>query len=425
MFSRFLEPRVREILTDTPVLGLIGPRQSGKTTLAKQVSEPDRRYLTLDDPNLLAAARADPVGLIRNVDRMVIDEIQRAPDLMLAIKQSVDIDRRPGRFLLTGSANILTAPRMRESMAGRIEIVTLLPLAYSERFAKVAGRPALEGQFLDRAFGGTLAGTIDGALDRDITPNADALLGARLVDVVLTGGYPEAIARTSDRRRRDWFRAYARAIVERDLPDLAVIARSAQLPQFLEALALLNGQLVNLTDLGARIGVDRKTAERYLSLIEQLFIVERLPAWSRSSLQRLVKTPKLHFVDSGLAAALRGTTAASISPDRIAFGPLLETAVLSELRKQAGWFDGPLRFSHYRDKDGVEVDVVLENDRGQLVGIEIKASATVSAADFSGLNRLRRATKEFVCGCVLYDGTQTLAFGDGLHAVPISRLWRG
>lgn len=421
MFPRFLESRVREILTDTPVLGLIGPRQSGKTTLAKQVSEPDHRYLTLDDPNLLAAARADPVGFIRDVDRVVIEEIQRAPDLMLAIKQSVDSDRRPGRFLLTGSANILTAPRMQESMAGRIETVTLLPLAYSERFAKHAATSPVRGQFLDHAFGGTL----EGARAHDIPAHADAILGARLVDVVLSGGYPEAIARTSDRRRRDWFRAYARAVVERDLPDIAVIARGAQLPQFLEALALLNGQLVNLSDLGARIGVDRKTAERYLSLLEQLFIVERLPAWSRSSLQRLVKTPKLHFVDSGLAAALRGSTAESINLDRTALGPLLEAAVLSELRKQAGWFDGPLRFSHYRDKDGVEVDVVLENDRGQLVGIEIKASATVSTADFSGLNRLRRATKEFACGCVLYDGTQTLAFGDGLYAVPISRLWLG
>lgn len=309
---------------------------------------------------------------------------------------------------------------MQESMAGRIETVTLLPLSYSERYSPVVARSAPAERFLDRAFAETLAG----ALDHDTQTNADTLIGARLVDAVLTGGYPEPIVRTSDRRRRDWFRAYARAIVERDIPDIADIKRGAQLPQFLEALALLNGQLVNLTDLGTRIGVDRKTADRYLSLLEQLFIVERLPAWSRSGLQRLVKTPKLHFVDSGLAAALRGITAASISPDRTQFGPLLETSVLSELRKQAGWYDGPLRFTHYRDKDGVEVDVVMESERGQLVGIEIKASATVSAADFIGLNRLRRAAKEFVCGYVLYDGTQTLAFGDGLHAVPISALWR-
>ena len=415
MFPRFLEPRVREILADTPVLGLIGPRQSGKTTLARQVSELDRQYLTLDDPNLLAAARADPIGFVREVDRVVIDEIQRAPGLMLAIKQSVDADRRPGRFLLTGSANIITAPRMQESMAGRIETVTLLPLSHSERYAPRHTHNAQGARFFDRAFAG--------ALDRYSSADTDALVGPRLVDAVLTGGYPEAIARTTDRRRRDWFRAYACAITERDMPHIAVVEYGAQLPKFLEALALLNGQLVNLTDLGTRINVDRKTAERYLSLLEQLFIVERLPAWSRSDLQRLVKTPKLHFVDSGLAAALRGTAANDISADRTQFGPLLETSVLSELRKQAGWYDGQLRFSHYRDKDGVEVDVVVANERGQLLGIEVKASATVSAADFAGLNRLRSATSTFAGGYLLYDGTQTLRFGDGLLAVPISALW--
>lgn len=416
MFPRFLEPRVREILTDTPVLGLIGPRQSGKTTLAKRISEPDRTYLTLDDPNLLAAARADPLGLIRDADRVAIDEIQRAPGLMLAIKQSVDADRRPGRFLITGSANIITAPRMQESMAGRIEIVTLLPISYSERFAPAAVQVARGDRFLDRAF----------SAERDLDTNtlADTRTGAGLVEAVLTGGYPEAIARTSDRRRRDWFRAYARAIVERDMPDIAVVERGAQLPKFLEALALLNGQLVNLTDMGTRISVDRKTAERYLSLLEHLFIVERLRAWSRSGLQRLVKTPKLHFVDSGLAAALRGTRVDDIRADRTQFGPVLEASVLSELRKQAGWYDGHLRFSHFRDKDGAEVDVVIENESGQLLGIEVKASATVSAKDFVGLNRLRRVAPEFVRGYVLYDGVQTLPFGDGLYAVPISALWR-
>ena len=414
MFPRLLEPRLREILSDTPVAGLIGPRQSGKTTLAKLVSEPGRAYLTLDDPNVLAAALADPIGLIGDVDRVVIDEIQRAPELMLAIKHSVDADRRPGRFLLTGSANIIAAPRMQDSMAGRIETVTLLPLSFAERLGSSARKNAEHGRFLDLAF--------LGAPYRGQTSSTDTLLGSRLIDAVLTGGYPEAVARTSDRRRRDWFRAYARAIVERDLRDIAVVERSAQLPVFLQALALLNSLLINLTDLGARIGVDRKTAERYLNLLEQLFIVERLPAWSRSGLQRLVKAPKLHFVDSGLAAALRGVSAAQIVADRTYFGPLLETAVLSELRKQAGWYDGHLRFSHYRDKDGVEVDVVIENERGQLVGVEVKASATVTAADFAGLRRLQRGAREFVVGYVMYDGARVLPFGDGMYAMPISAL---
>ncbi len=418
MFTRFLEPRLREILTDTPVLGLIGPRQSGKTTLAKLVSEPDRKYLTLDDPNLLAAARTDPIGVIRDAERVVIDEIQRAPGLMLAIKQSVDADRRPGRFLITGSANIITAPRMQESMAGRIETVTLLPLSLSERFALPGTGNVNRERFLARAFAGTPdRGTIADA-------DAHALIGERLVAAVITGGYPEAVARSADRRRRDWFRSYARAIIERDVPDIANVERAAQLPRLLEALALLNAQLINLTDLGTRIGVDRKTAERYLSVLEQLFIVERLPAWSHSGLQRLVKAPKLHFIDSGLAAALRGTNSELIGADRTAFGPLLESCVLSELRKHAGWYDGQLRFSHYRDKDGVEVDVVVEDERGRLIGIEIKASATVTAGDFVGLKRLQRAAPEFVGGYVLCDGDRVLPFGDRLWCVPIAELLR-
>ena len=409
-YPRYIEPRLREVLTDTPVVGLIGPRQSGKTTLARQVSGTERRYLTLDDSGVLAAARADPIGLVQGVDAAVIDEIQRAPELMLAIKRTVDEDRRPGRFLLTGSANILTAPRMLESMAGRIETLTLLPLSGAE----IANRgPA---HFVDRAFANETEHTM--------STSAPSRMGATLTDMVLGGGYPEALARETDRRRRDWFRAYVRAIVERDIPDIAVVERGEQLPRFLEALASYNGQLINHTEIGAHIGVDRKTADRYLGLLEQLFIVQRLPAWSHSALKRLIKAPKLHFVDSGLAATARGVNINRLQKDRALLGPLLESFVLSELRKQASWSEGHYRFSHYRDKDGVEVDMVIEDELGRLIGIEVKASSTVSAADFAGLARLKHASRQFVGGFLLYDGQHTLPFGDSLRAVPIAQLWQ-
>jgi uncharacterized protein len=402
MYPRYAADRARMILADTPILGLIGPRQSGKTTLARQL-EPDRRYITLDDPNTLAAALADPVGTIRRLDTVIIDEIQRAPALMLAIKQSVDADRRPGRFLVTGSANIVTARGIQDSMAGRIENLRLLPLSQDE----LANQgPA---HFLDRLFAG----------------DAFAPTGTdySIVQRVLTGGYPEAIARPDGRRRRDWLAAYVNVLAERDLPDIATIERAADVPRFFNLLATLNGQLINASAMGSRLKIDRKTALRYLGLAEQLFIVRSLPAWSNNALKRLVKAPKLHFIDSGLAAVLTGATPERLAANRTAFGSLLETLVLAELEKQSGWSEGRYAFSHFRDKDGVEIDIIAEDEAGRIVGIEVKASATVTAFDFAGLTRLSAAAGEFVAGVVFYDGSEPLSFGDKMQALPLTSLW--
>ena len=402
MYPRYAADRARMILADTPILGLIGPRQSGKTTLAQQL-EPNRRYITLDDPNTLAAALADPVGTIRRLDTAIIDEIQRAPALMLAIKQSVDADRRPGRFLVTGSANIVRARGVQDSMAGRIENLRLLPLSQDE----LANQgPA---HFLDQLFSGQPFAPVQGDLS--------------IVERVLTGGYPEVIARPEERRRRDWLSAYVNLLAERDLPDIANIERAADMPRFFNLLATLNGQLVNASAMGSRLKIDRKTALRYLGLAEQLFIVRSLPAWSSNALKRLVKAPKLHFIDSGLAAALRGATPERLATDRTVFGSLLESFVLAELEKQSGWSEGRYAFSHFRDKDGVEVDIVAEDEAGRVIGIEVKASATVTASDFAGLKRLSAATDEFVAGVVFYDGNEPLSFGENLQALPLASLW--
>lgn len=316
MYPRYADERARTILADTPVLGIVGPRQSGKTTLAQSFGS-DRRFISLDDPVTSNAALTDPVGLIRDVDRAIIDEIQRAPDLMPAIKQSVDADRRPGRFLVTGSANILTLRDMQDSMAGRIEMLPLLPLSQDELAAK---GPA---HFLDRLFDGD--SFLNETRDHD------------LIERVLTGGYPDAVTRDAGIRRRDWFAAYPKAIAERDLPDIANIERAADLPRFLRMLAALNGQPVNATELGGRLQIDRKTAQRYLALAEQIFIVRTLPAWSNNAVKRLTEAPKLHFVDSGLAAMLARVTAAQLEMDKTPLGHLLESFVLSEMdEKSAG-----------------------------------------------------------------------------------------
>jgi uncharacterized protein len=406
MHPRFVEGRIREALKDTPVVALNGPRQSGKTTLAKLVAEKDRTYLTLDDATTLEAARSDPTGFIRGLDTAIIDEVQRAPDLMLALKRSVDEDRRPGRFLITGSANLLTMKAARESLAGRMEIISLLPLAQAE----VLEQP--EPTFLAQAFTGNL-------------PKASKPpLGEDLVNVVLAGGYPDVLARETPRRRRDWCRSYIGAIAERDVRDISSIEKPNEIPNLIRVAAHQSGQLLNITTIGNDLQLARKTVESYLEVLEQLFLLRRLEPWRRNDLSRLIKTPKLHFLDSALLAAAKAVTAERIAADRALVGAILETFVFAELQRLASWSEEAVRFSHYRDKDQLEVDIVLENEEGAMVGVEVKAAATVAAADFKGLKRLADITgKAFRLGVVLYDGDQTISFGDGLLAAPIASLW--
>jgi hypothetical protein len=405
LFKRFSTKLITTALLDTPVVMLIGPRQCGKTTLVRQFVNKDRGYVTLDEDTVLEAARSDPAGFVRGFDRVAIDEVQRAPELLRAIKQTVDIDRRPGRFLLTGSANILTVPQVSESLAGRMETVSLMPLSRSE----IKGR---KPSFLDLAFTGKLP------------KSGELMIGNDLVHAVLVGGYPEMLRREDPRRRQVWARDYVRAIVQRDVRDIAEIEKLDQLPRLLNVLAHHSGQLTNFTQLGGQIGIDDKTTRRYVGILEQLFLVQRISPWFRNQLKRLIKTPKLHFIDSGLLSAMLGLTPDRIAKDRRAFGALLETFVFSEIVKQIGWSDESYTPHHYRDKDQDEVDIVLEDERGALIGIEVKASATVQAADFKGIRKLIDICGEDLkLGVVLYDGTRAVPFGDRLFAAPISCLW--
>jgi uncharacterized protein len=406
VYLRIAEPQIRTALRDTRVVAISGPRQSGKTTLARRFAKQGRKFVTLDNQSTLAAAKSDPVAFIRDLDRAVIDEVQRAPDLLLAIKQSVDEDRRPGRFLLTGSANLLTVKTIHESLAGRVEIVPLYPLGHSEQLG------IRHPQFIAKAFRGAVPDT------------TEAMSKEKLSDWVTAGGYPEAIKRRSERRRQDWYRAYIKSIVERDLPEISNLAKPDQIPRVLQIAAQFAGQLTNLSEIGRNVGLDHKTADHYVRVLEQLYLVQRVQPWFRNELSRLVKTPKLHFIDSGLLTAMRGYSLTRLRADRTVFGALLESFVFSELLKLSAWAEERVMLFHYRDRDKLEVDFVLENSAGEIVGIEVKSAASVTRRDFLGLERVASAAgSAFRQGIVLYDGVQTLSFADKLRAVPLSALW--
>jgi predicted AAA+ superfamily ATPase len=360
IIKRFSAENVSLALKDTPVVIVTGPRQCGKTTLVRELIAGKRTYLTLDNETTRLGARTDPTGLVRDLDRAIIDEVQLAPELLRALKESVDTDRRPGRFLLTGSANILTIPKISESLAGRMEVVNLLPLSRAEILAR---RPA----FLKNAFAGKL-----------VKP-PEKMVGADLVRAVLVGGFPEMLERADPRRRIAWARSYVRAIVQRDVREIVEVEKLDRVPRLLSVLAHHSGQLTNFTQIGRQVGLDDKTTRSYVDILEQLFLVRRIQPWFRNHLSRLLKTPKLHFLDSGLLAALLGANAERIVVDRSLFGPLLETFVFSEVMKQEAWLGETCVLSHYRDKDKHEVDVVVENELGEIVGIEVKASATAAA----------------------------------------------
>ena len=405
VYPRFIKNRIQEALLDTRVVLITGPRQSGKTTLARDIADQSRPFLTLDDTSTFEAASSDPVGLVRELDRAVIDEIQRVPELILAIKSSIDTHTNPGRFLLTGSADLMTLPRVADSLAGRMESIRLLPLAQGE----IQGGSS---SFLKKAFAGQV-------------PKAkNILLGKDIVQRVFEGGYPEALTRKTLRRRQDWYLNYIEAIIQRDVKDVAQIKQIHLLDKLLRILAEYSGQLFNYSKLGSLLGINHVTAQRYINVFESLFLVYSLPPWHSNAIKRQTKTPKIHFFDSGLLAALRNISPLSLESNRSLLGALVETFILGEILKIISWDEERYKISHFRDKDHNEVDFVIENRKGDIVGIEVKASSTVSKADFRGLQYLSRTCGErFRLGLVLCDHDKVLPFGDRMLAAPLSVLW--
>ena len=393
LLPRLAEPAVEKALADTPVVLVHGPRQCGKTTLTTRVG--DRLgydYFTLDEDAVRMAARSDPAGFIAELpERAVIDEVQRAPDLFLAIKVAVDRRRAPGRFLLTGSTNILLLPTLADSLAGRMGTVRLHPLAQCEIERKP---PAL----LERLLRG------------DFKVRRGRRLGEELATRIAGGGFPAALARKAPARRAQWYADYIESLVQRDVRDLARIGSLHALPKLLRLSAAQTARLLNVSELAGAFQISRPTIRDYVTLLERLFILEELAPW--------------HLTDTGLACSLLGLSPAALWNDRETLGQLLESFVYGELRRQSTTADSPIEFFHFRDRDGAEVDIVLEHSGSRVTGVEVKAASTVHPADFRGLRKLREAAgRRFACGVVLYDGEFTVGLGDGLFAVPVSELW--
>lgn len=405
---RHLQSAVEAALADTPVVCLLGPRQCGKSTLAR-LCDPERQYVSLDDKGYFALAQQDPEGFIDGLpERVAIDEVQRVPELTLAIKRNVDANRRPGRFLLTGSANLLQLPRLADSLAGRMECLHLHPLTEAEVRRS-------NGQFLETLMSGSLKPEITASG----VPKPSELPG-----LLVAGGYPDSVKRDPDRAER-WLRSYIQSVLERDIHDIAEVRGAKDIMRLLAFIEGRTAQLLNHSAIAKDLGHSRATVERYLGLLERLFLIRLLPAWHSNRSKRLVKTPKLHFVDSGIAATLGELDADRWNEERPRFGHLLESYVLQQLVAMADCMPRPPRFFHYRDRDKTEVDIVIES-RDRVWGVEIKTAASATSNDIKGLVKLAgMASERFQQGIVFYDGQATLRLRQDplIYAVPIAKLW--
>lgn len=411
MHPRHIAPRLSDALSDTPVVLINGARQSGKSTLAQSqttATGTPRRYLTLDEAAVLNAAQSDPTGFINGLQGAVtLDEVQRVPALFLAIKAAVDRQRQPGRFLLTGSANVLLLPGIADSLAGRMEVLSLWPLSSAE----IANSPGINRA--DALFAGDWSALIVPPCERD-----------EFIERLLAGGFPDALARTSPRRRVAWFDSYVQAILQRDVRDLGNIEQLTEIPNLLHLVATRSGTLLNFAELSRTAALAQSTLKRYFALLEMLFLVVRLPSWGRNPGKRLVKAPKVFLPDSGLLTHFMAATPDSLAGNPGLPGGVVETFVLSELLKHVAFSTQRLTLWHYRTQTHIEVDFILENRLGQITGIEVKASATVTGKDFKGLRHLQETEAAiFQRGIVLYTGREVVPFGENLWAVPLSLWW--
>jgi uncharacterized protein len=409
--ARHLQPLISEALTDTRVVGIVGPRQAGKSTLAQRLVAMTEAatYVTLDDLAVRTTAEADPQGFVNGRSGLLaIDEVQRVPNLLLAIKAEVDRDQRPGRFLITGSAQLSATRGVSDTLAGRIERFELWPFSRSE----VAGTPTT---LVDRL--------LDGDIPRGYHSSTTKL---DYLGLAIAGGFPEALQRTG-RRRSAWFDAYVDTVIEREAPGVSASPRTAELPRLLRLVAARHAATLNVAELARTARLPESSVHRYLEILEAIFLVRRVHPWATNLSKRETRAPKIYIIDPGLASHLRDADIATLSRPELALGtegPIVEGLVFAEILRQSGWSTRRHRLMHYRERNTVEVDLVVEDNRGRMVGIEVKAAIDVAPRDLRHLTTLRdRVGDRFSTGVLLHCGHDVLPLGDRLWAMPISTLW--
>ena len=405
MYQRLIKNKVERALASSPVTLITGPRQAGKTTLAKEFQYSDREYLTFDDPKTLNEAKQDPMKFIQKRDIVILDEIQLFPELFRVIKLSVDNDRRYGRFLLTGSANVLEMPEMADSLVGRIRRIELLPLARAE----------IEGNvptFLENLLTGSFENLNPPKISMD-----------EIIELACLGGFPEILGET-EAFREEWFENYIDSTIVRDFANIALMEKLDVAPDLIELLAAYSGKLLNYTKVSSGLRVNYKTVKRYIKLLERLYLIKILRPLHADIRSQIVKTPKIHFIDTGLLVSEAGLTFDQLKKDRDEFGPLLESFVFTEILKLITNSSMRLKVYHFRDHNDYEVDIVLKQKNGMIAGIEVKAGSTITNSDFKGLRTLRKLYQnKFAVGVILYNGNKVNYYEDNLVAVPISALW--
>ncbi|MBN9503020.1 MAG: hypothetical protein BGO01_11055 [Armatimonadetes bacterium 55-13] len=406
MIERLAAQELREALSDTPVVLIHGPRQCGKSTLAKQFAEEGRRYITFDNPRHLAEAKSDPLAFLETYDEpLVLDEVQRVPEIFLPLKLKVDENRQPGRYLLTGSANVLALPKIADSLAGRMAIIDLLPFSQAE----VEGA---ETNFVQRIF--------EGDIPKKVAPVDEEDILRRIV----RGGFPEPSTRPSASGRERWFNDYLRTMIERDVRDIANIDALSQVPRILKLIASRSGTTMNVASLSRDTNIPNTSLHRYLDLLKAIFVTQGVPPWSNNHGARLTKTPKTYLVDSGFLCLLENISESAMVSDRDKFAAVLESFVAMELKKLARFSDIRPELHHLRTVRNLEVDFVLEARGGSVIGIQLKASKTLNGSETEGLRYLGElAEGNFKHGIVLYTGTQVEPLAKNITALPLSTLW--
>jgi uncharacterized protein len=397
---------VADALADTRVVLVNGARQSGKSTLVRRIGKGHGAdWYTLDDADTQEFAAQDSRSFVRLAERMIIDEVQRVPGLLLAIKALVDEEPDPGRFLLTGSSRLLAMRDLPDTLVGRMETIELWPLSQGE----IDGAP--DG-FVDTAF------ELGPALRHESTVDRNGY-----IERLVRGGFPDAVRRAPGRRER-YFDSYVADTINRDVMQLWDIERGREMHSLVRLLAARSGQIVVPASLANGLEVSAQTVRRYLALLEEVFLIKQIPAWTRNLNTRSIAKSKLAFVDSGVAAAMLDQDVSRLRKPGSPLGGLLEGFVAMEIARQLTWSRTRAELFHYRTRDQVEVDIVLENRRGEVIAIEVKSSATPSTEDFRGIRHLHeRVGDDLVAGYVLHAGPHTLPFGDKYLAVPISALW--